>query len=243
MIAALRSELKKVLTVRSTYVIILLCVVLEGIASGYGGGFKASAQQLSDPNHFSSEIGSIVGVLSVFVALIGLLLVTHEYRYNTITYTLTSARNRTTVLVAKIIVISLVALLASALFAVLSPLFVTIGTAIKGHHLVHQNMPSADLIFRALFTGWAYSMIGLIISFIARIQVAAVVTFFIFPSTVEPLLGLLLKTKQDYLPYVSVDGVLNHHSISHHKSMLVAFVWVVVGFVVSWILFKKRDAN
>lgn len=243
MIAALRAEFKKILTVRSTYVIILLCVVLEGIASGYGGGFKATAQQLADPNHFGSEISSIVGVLAVFVSLIGLLLVTHEYRYNTITYTLTSARSRTTILIAKIIVITVVAILATVLFALLSPLFVAAGTAIKGHHLVHQNMPSADLMFRALFTGWAYSMIGLVISFIARIQVASVVAFFIIPSTVEPLLGLLLKAKQDYLPYISVDGALNSHSISPHKSMLVATLWILGGFVVSWVLFKKRDAN
>lgn len=243
MIATIKAEARKLLTVRSTYAIIVLCLVLEGIASGYGGGFNASIQQLANPGHFAAEIKSIVSLLSAFIPLIGILLVTHEFRYNTITYTVTAARSRTQVLLAKFIVITVLALVLTALFALLSPLFVTVGAALKGHDLAPQTIPYADLLPKLFFTSWAFSMIGLIISFIARAQVAALVAYFLIPSTVEQLLGIVLKKKQEYLPFASVDGVLNNHSISHMASATAACIWIVSGFVVAWILFLRRDAS
>lgn len=243
MIATIKSEVRKLLTVRSTYAIVLLCVALEALASGYGGGFNATAQQLANSGQFADRMTTAISLLSAFIPLIGILLVTHEFRYNTITYTLTAARNRTRVLLAKFIVITVVALVLAALFILLSPLFVILGAALNGNSVSHQTIPYGDLLPRLFFTSWAYSMFGLIIAFIARIQVATVVAYFLLPGTIEPLLGVLLKKKQDYLPYMSVDGVLNQHSISHTAALVAACVWIVVGSVAAWLLFLRRDAS
>lgn len=243
MIAAIRSEIRKLLTVRSTYAIILLCLVLEGIASGYGGGFNAPAAQLASGSHYADEIKSVVSLLSAFIPIIGILLVTHEFRYNTISYSLTAARTRTQVFLAKFVVVTLLALVLTLVFTLLSPLFVMVGTALNGRDMVPQTIPIAELIPKLLFTGWAYSMIGFVISFIARVQVATLVAYFLIPSTVEPLLTLVLKKKQEYLPYISVDGVLNHHTISHMTSAIAACIWIATGLIVGWLLFLKRDAS
>jgi ABC-2 type transport system permease protein len=243
MIAAIRAEIRKLLTVRSTYAIIILCLILEGLASGYGGGFNATAQELANPGQLADRITTVVSVLSAFLPIIGILMVTHEFRYNTITYTVTAARNRTQVFLAKFIVITLLILLLTAVYILLSPLFVMAGAALNGKHLAHQVIPYGDLLPRLFFTSWAYAMFGLIIAFIARVQVATVVAYFLIPSTVEPLLGVILKKKQDYLPFISVDGVINHHSISHMTALVTASIWVVVGGAVAWVLFLKRDAS
>jgi ABC-2 type transport system permease protein len=243
MIPTIRAEVRKLLTVRSTYAILLICLLLEIIASGYGGGFNANAGQLNDPGHLTSEITSAVSFLSAFIALIAILLVTHEYRYNTISYTLTAARNRTQVLLSKVAVMSVFAIVTIVIFGALSPLIAWAGAALNGHHMVHQTFPPMALIGRLLFVAWAYSMFGLIISFIARIQVAAFTTYFLLPSTIEPLLAALVKKNQYYLPFISLDGVINQHPISHGRSAVAGLVWVVLGLLVSWLLFRRRDAN
>jgi ABC-2 type transport system permease protein len=243
MIATIKSEFRKVLSVRSTYVIVLICLVLEGIASGYGGGFNAGARELSDPRHLTGEITSMVSLLPVFVALIGILLVTHEYRYNTITYTLTASRSRTRVLVAKLLVMSLLAVVLTAVFALIVPLFVWIGAALNGKHMSHQALPSADLIARMLFTGLAYPVLALGISFITRAQVAALGAYFLIPSILEQVLAGLLKNNQYYLPFISINGVLNDSQFSHDKSMIIAAVWLALGMLAGWVLFTRRDAS
>jgi hypothetical protein len=44
---------------------------------------------LLSPTALSGDITFVISGMSVFVALIAILLLTHEYRYNTIMYTLT----------------------------------------------------------------------------------------------------------------------------------------------------------
>ncbi|HEY5442194.1 MAG TPA: ABC transporter permease [Candidatus Saccharimonadales bacterium] len=246
MIPAIKAELRKLLTVRSTYIILGGCLVLEFIFAFYGGGMKASTGDLHNPNYLAGQVTQAVSALSVLIALVGTLLVTHEYRYNTIMYTLTASRRRTQVLLAKLLVITIFAAVFSLLFGLLSPLLAIVGVHVKGHVLVHQVIPLWNLLWRSVFAGWGFAMFALILAFLIRIQVGSIVALFLIPSTVEPLVGLILKHNTAYLPFTAVGLVLDHnpdYSVSYARAALVTAIYVVVGWIIAWIFFMRRDAN
>ncbi len=244
MIPALKAELRKLVTVRSTYVVLGVCFILEILFAFYGSGIKVAAADLHNPHYLASQVTGAVMVLSTLIALIGILLVTHEYRYNTIMYTLTSSRSRAQVLLSKLLVMSVFAILFSVIFGALSPLMTLLGVHIKGHVLMHQVIPVGDLLWRSALTGWGFAMLALILAFIIRIQVGAIVALFLIPGTIEQLLGLLLKHKQAYLPFMALHNVADDNPmIPHGRAAAVSCIYIVIGWIIALILFQRRDAN
>src|ERR1700730_1752413 len=95
MLASLRSEFRKLLRVRSTYVIVIICLLWVALFAGFGDGFKAKPTALLHAHDLlMNESGSAVMFVGLILAFAGLLLLGHEYRYNTIMYTLTSSPSR-----------------------------------------------------------------------------------------------------------------------------------------------------
>ncbi len=251
MMSQLRAEARKLLTVRSTYVIIAICLVITLFSAFYVEGFRSSGT-VTDPNKLINQVVGAATMLSVLIAFIGILLMTHEYRYGTILYTLASARNRLHVLAAKAIVVSLLALLLTALFCTLAPLLTYAGIRLAGAELAPQNLPSWSLVWRVLFFGWGYSMLGLLLATLIRNQVGTFAFLFIFPATFETLLGLLLREKVAYLPFTALQSVVQSlpaspfatgPQLSHGQAALVFLAYLVVGWIVAWLLFVRRDAT
>ncbi|HKR82406.1 MAG TPA: ABC transporter permease [Candidatus Saccharimonadales bacterium] len=246
MMPAIKSEFRKLLTTRTTYFICGFALLINAFFSFWVEGFKAAATSLHNPLKLASEATSAVSAVSIFAALIAILLFANEYRYNTIMYTLTSTNSRSKVLVSKIFVVSVFALLFTVVMGVFSPLATSLGIHVKGAVLAPQTIPYWDVAWRALFFGWAYGMIGLLFVGLMRNQVAAIVGLFVVPSTVETLLGLLLKDKVVYLPFSALSAVLQHPErgmISYGHAALVGLAYLVFGWLVAWVLFLRRDAN
>jgi ABC-type transport system involved in multi-copper enzyme maturation permease subunit len=248
MIPTLKAEFRKIWTVRSTYFILAFVLLLEFIFAFYASGWKIDKGALHDPTTLATDITSAVSAVSIFASLIGVLLVTHEYRYNTIMYTLTSANRRSKVLLAKILVVSGFAVVFAACAGMLSPALSILGA--HAHHLtlVPQTIHYGSLLWRCLFFCWGYAMAGLIIALLIRSQVGAIIVLFIAPSTVEGLLGLLLKKHVVYLPFSSLSTVIGqgmnyNNSITPERGALVFTGYLIVSGIVAWILFLRRDAN
>lgn len=247
MIPAVKSELRKLVTTRTNYIFIGLAVLMVLIFAFWGEGIKGGAS-VGNPGKLANEVANAIGVVSFFGAIVSLLLVTQEYRYNTIAYTLTAARRRTHVFLAKIIAVTIFSLLFSLFIGALSPILAYVGLKIGGFTLSPQNFPFWDLLWRGLFVGWAYSMYSLIISFIIRAQVGAFVALFLTRATVEPLLGIVLKSKAIYLPFSALGQVLNsgdpgESRLSYTKAAIVTLIYILIGWLVAWQLFLRRDAN
>jgi ABC-type transport system involved in multi-copper enzyme maturation permease subunit len=248
MLSAIKAELRKLYTVRSTYVLFILSVALAVLFAFWIEGYKADAPSLLNAGKLASEVTSAISATAVFAALAGVLLVTHEYRYNTIMYTLTSTRSRTQVLLAKIIAVSIYAIIFTIAIGAISPILTSLGIHLRGTHLVAQSIPYASLLARGVFFGWGFSMLALLIATIIRVQVGAIAALFLIPGTAEALLGLLLKKNTVYLPFTALNGALEHSSqyaanLSYYRSGLVALAYIVGGWVIAWILFLRRDAN
>jgi ABC-2 type transport system permease protein len=248
MMATLRAEFRKLLTVRSTYIITILIVVVMLLVSFYVEGWRLGPQALQDPSQLSSDVFGAL-TLSVFGAVIAILLMTHEYRYNTIIYTLTGSNSRSKVLLSKIIVISAYALFLTAVLGVLSPLVSDLGVHAHGHTLVSQIFHVGNLTWRSLFYGWSYGMIGLLLAVLIRIQVGAIVALFVIPTAIEGLLSELLKHSAIYLPFAAQAQVIGNQGfsagtpLSPGRAATVVLAYLIIGWIVAWVLFLKRDAN
>ncbi|HYH36352.1 MAG TPA: ABC transporter permease, partial [Candidatus Saccharimonadales bacterium] len=178
--------------------------------------------------------------------IIAILLMTHEYRYNTIMYTLTASNSRSKVLFAKILAISIFALLFTLTIVILSPVLIYLGAHIHGNSLAAQIIPYGDLLWRCLFYGWASILAGLLLATLIRNQIGAVVSLFVIPSLEQAAAALLLKNNAVYLPFMSLNEVLispSKGSLSYGHAALVFSAYLIVGWIVAWILFLRRDAN
>jgi ABC-2 type transport system permease protein len=249
MTSNLKAELRKVFSIRSTYVILILVLAIEILFAFYVSGWRIDALDLHNPNTLSNDITAAVSTVSIFVALIATLLVTHEYRYNTIMYSLTLSKSRSSLLLAKILVISAFAIVFTIVVGALSPLLSELGA--HAHHLkfAPQTLHYGTLLWRSLFFGWGYAMAGLLIAALIRNQIGAIVTLFIAPDTIEGVLSLLLKKHTVYLPFSALHTVIGQgmgnylNAITPLHAAMVFMAYLLVGWIVAWILFLRRDAN
>jgi ABC-2 type transport system permease protein len=245
--SSLKSEFRKLLTVRSTYIITGLIVALIVLIAFYGEGWRLNGLALLSPNQLSSDVTGGLN-LTLFSALIAILLMTYEYRHNTIGYTFTSSQKRSTVLLSKIITVSAYSLFLAILVGILSPLLSYLGVLAHGNTLVHQNIDIWDLAWRGIYYSWGYGMAGLLIATLVRSQVAAIAALLLIPNLIEPLLILLLRKNAIYLPFSALGQLLDRMSpsggsLSAGKAALVFTGYLIVSWAIVWYLFLERDAE
>ena len=249
MIASIKAEFLKLFTIRSTYIILSLAFLLEILFAFYASGWRAQPADLANSGYVSSQVVSALVPLTLLAAIAAILLITHEYRYNIIMHTLTANKSRTTVFISKLFAISVFAIVFALFFGFLSPVLGALGVKLHSHVLAHQYIPVWSLFWRTVFYGWGFAMLASIIAFIIRIQVGAIVAVFLIPSTIENILGLILKQNQVYLPFSSLSVLIGERSndIAAHLTFVqaasVTALYIVVGWLVAWYLFIKRDAN
>jgi ABC-type transport system involved in multi-copper enzyme maturation permease subunit len=241
MIALLRAEFRKLLSIRSTYIISGIALLLIGFIAFYVAGYKG----VGASSHWLMGIVSEVStILAIFTSLIAILFMGHEYRYNTIMYTLTAANSRTKVLLAKVIVTVLFSfglMAASVLLATLAYWMGVLFSPSFGRMILAPEFFWGD-IWQAVYYLLAYSLVGLLFAFLFRHLVGAIAAVFIVP-TIEGLLSMLLKDNTKYLPLSSLEQVHTQSLWSPGKAALLFTIYLVAAWVITWFLFLKRDAN
>jgi ABC-2 type transport system permease protein len=249
MIPLLRAESRKIMTVRSTYFILVISLVILVFFAGYSTGYRIDPSDLLNPTYLSSQITGAFSFLTFLIALIGLLSFGHEYRYSTIIYTLTASKSRAKILTAKILVITGLAIAFSVLVGILTPAITLAGISLHHYHLISQSIDYGKLWWTCLFYVWGYCMLALIMIALIRNQIGAIITFLLFPTTVEGILTLWLNGNTKYLPFTALGQVLGGEgrlptgSTNIHTEVLVVLAYIIVGWLVAFVLFARRDAN
>lgn len=265
MTATLRSEFKKIITIRSTYLWILIALIIVGIYSFYGEGFKDIVGFLQHPSKevlplfIAGTITQMATFTGLFAGIIALLHITHEYRYNTITYTLTASNSRSKVLAAKIASIFGFTLIYSVLMALIGIGLIYAGLHFSHHSLPHQNINYLTYIGKVAFFAEAYALTGLLLGVLIRNMAGSFAALFIIPGPVEGLLTLLLRTNSVYLPFMALSQVIQAPTIMNghpahpdinklgyltaSKGALIFLIYLVIGWAIAWYLFLKRDAT
>lgn len=251
MLASIKSEFKKLLTVRSTYILTGLALIICAFTAFYALGYAQGAAPLSTadkPFFLDDVVYSMLATVVLFASIVGILLVTHEYRYNTISYTLTSTRRRMQVFASKFLVMIGYTLVLTVVASIIGYFGAKWGVSLKGIEMAPQNVELLNWLWRfsayAIFT----VIIALGIAFLVKNTIAAVVIYLIAPVTVENLLMLVLKDNADFLPFKAIDAIaasstLGTSSLTALTALGIASIYVVAIGAVSAILFVKRDAS
>ncbi len=254
MLASIKSEFRKLLSVRSTYVITFVgFLLIGGLLDFYAQGFRA-VEDVNSPYFLEVVALLSVNFISILTGIVALLLVTHEYRYNTIMYTLTSSNSRTKSLIAKGFVVATYAVVVGAFMMFIGPLLAWLGVNMQGATLAPQIIDFWDIAWRGIFYSFGNAMAALIIAGIIRNQIGAIATYFVVASMVEELLSQVLKENSKFLPFRALNEVVNFsaHSgasmrdtaaLTIGENALVFTAYMIVGLVVTWVLFLRRDAN
>lgn len=248
MIPALKSEFRKLLTVRSTYFIVGISLLIVAFFAGLIDGFNNNQMALQkNPMLLANDSASAVTFVGLILAFAGLLLMGHEYRYNTIMYSLTATNRRTKVLVAKVITVSVFAIVTSLFVTFFSPLCTIVGAALHGHHIGPQTYDLWSVVWRCVFCGWGYAMFAFLLVAIMRNQIGAIVTFLLIPLVGENILFLLVKEAHSkFLPFFALRGVTDPSTVHGASSGYLAgvvLIYVAIGLLVGFVLFSRRDAN
>lgn len=288
MIATLKAEFQKLLTVRSTYVISGLLIFLTPLfvyldtSAIYvpkdSGPAESSAniqapppadtsqtEQSSDKppelikskdlpkDKLANNISGSIGAVALF-AVLAILLMAHEFRYNTIAYTLTAANSRSKVLLSKMIVVITSTAVLTTLMILLTVAATYLAVHIKGLNLPQQDIDWVAVPARLLAYLLSFSLLGLALITLLRNLTAAIVAIFMLPIVDSILAGLLRKNNiepTDWLPFSALDrissslnnGVADTSLPSVSRAVLTFGAYLIIIWAVSWYLFLRRDAN
>lgn len=258
MINALKSDLRKLLTIRSTYIMSAIAVLLTSGISFYFEGYKGNSGSPAatlGSNALEVIISTTAGFSVVFITIVAILSVAHEYRYNTIMYTLTSNASRTKALASKCMVLTAYAVIFGLITCALAIGSYMIGLSLRDVSLPAQDFDILTQIGRisAYFAG--YALVGLLLATLIRNLVGAIVIFLIAPSTIESLLSVfILKDNGVYLPFRSLDNIVGistvdnpggvlGSTVSPATSIAVAAIYIIIALLVTWVLYLRRDSN
>jgi ABC-type transport system involved in multi-copper enzyme maturation permease subunit len=272
-IDALRYEWVRIRTIRSTYWISAVAV-LVGVGLSFLISMGTSFELADHPAELGeieflapaivTQFAAVAGpyLVAYILVIVGVLTWGHEYRHGMIRATLTANGSRTAVWVAKYVVLGIWAVAMALAILLMSTLVgwlwlqddgIEFGTA----ELVQQ-------VARALSYAVLFIWVGAAVSSVIRNQTAALVTVFIWPLAVEPILGLIIKVipgldslenVAKWFPFnagdriirstevgQALDAALGGTQLSTMRGYLIFGGFTAGVMALSYVLFRKRDA-
>ncbi len=231
MTALVRSELLKVRTVRSWWAYLAVIVLLAGIATASEIG---PSDALRGTTEFQVRLVDGAGVAALIAIILGITLVTTEFRHGTITPTSLVEPHRERTLAAKAVASGLLgvafAVLALAVVAVMAAIWLTVVD--EELHLL-----DGEVLTRAAQTVLAvvlWTLLGVAIGALVQSQVAALVGTLVWVFLGETLLwglfGLLdLDGVTSYLPFRALDSADGTHEddmLAYWPGVAVSLAWI-----------------
>lgn len=245
MINSLKSEFRKLLTIRSTYVLLTIAVLLGSVLIGFWiFGYKDVDHATQNSSALMDMLLQAVSTASLFLSFAVILLVCHEYRYNTIMYNLTNTSRRSKFFLIKYLAVIIFSLLVAAVVMLLAWALFYLGLHLHNLTPVAQHVPLWNMLWQSAATVIGNISYAFIIAMLLRSLIGAIALFLVVPTTVENLLSLLLHDNTKYLPFTALGNLSSLGTkISYGFSLSVVLAYVVIGGLVAYVLFMKRDAN
>lgn len=246
MLTSLKAEVRKLLSVRATYVIVIIAAGIATAVCFYAQGYAADPKSLQQSNYLTIQAVGALSAVTIIGSLAGVLLLANEYRYNTILYSFTSSPSRARILLAKFIIVSVYMVVFAVLIGGLAMVSTWLGAYIKGNELGAQNIAYGDLIWRSAYYAWGFGILALALTAIIRNQVGSIMALFIIPTVLESFLELALKNNVSYLPFSALNNILFtavEPADNPGKHLVVSLCTIAGIWVIACISFVKRDAN
>jgi ABC-2 type transport system permease protein len=236
------SELLKIWTAPRTLLGILIAE-LAIVALATATSVHSAANDSLLPDNLERDLIGISGTAVFFAVLLGVLIVTTEYRHGTITTTFLAAPQRERVIGAKTVAAAIgsVVLVAPALaltFAIAVPwVGQKAGFHIGGHELV--------LMLRLFLGAAVAAVLGLSIGAALGRQLGAIILILGWLIFIEPAIGGLRPATRDYLAgHGALGGILGTGGSdfpSFWKAGVVAAAYLAVLGAAALVVTRRRD--
>jgi hypothetical protein len=238
----LRAEALKLSTIRTTWLMLGIGLLAEGLFAGLYVGLASL-----------TEIGPIVevetgtGLLMLMVLVLGVLAITTEFRHGTASTTFLAAPRRYPVMVAK-----LAAVLGAGVLAGLAFVAVNAGLALPLFSSREGSLPpTGDIV--SVYAGVVASFallcaFGLGVGAIVRNQVGAIIAALAFFFVLSPLPELLPGNIGDYFPAQAIGSLhglpeATEEGLSQVAGGFVLAAWSAALFLIGTALIGRRDLN
>lgn len=260
---ALRYEWVRLRTLRSTYWLTGIALLVAGLLALPALGLTSNTDHPFLTQQDYGDIitgggGGVVFLVSIFLGLIGVFTIGHEYRYGTIRPTLCAIPRRSTLMAAKLILVlgwvAVVGIVAQALRYFI--VWLILGSKFK-HPFggVNGRLWIGSIGYMVVF-----ALVGLALAGLFRSMPAAIVTLIVMPLIAENLIhGLLtihalrsIRGLGKVLPFSAGGQIMSYPSADGNglKGQLVgpwAGAFIFIGFMsilmaLAWTLFERRDA-
>jgi len=248
----LTSELLKVWTAPRTVVGLVLAELVlvaigtastidSALSSGEGLPQGVGPATGTLPPHLEEDLISVSASAMLFALVLGILVVTWEYRHGTITQTFLSTPVRERVLGAK----AVIAALAGAALTIPSLLLMLIIAEIwiGGHEGFHFGGHEWSLVARLALAAGIVGILGLELGALSGRQLGAIVIAFACLAFAEPALSYW-SSIHDYLPaHGALDGILGTSGTAPRlgSSLLVAAAYVLALGAAAVVVTRRRD--
>ena len=247
MTALVRSELLKIRTTRGWWAYLIVIVGLVGIGTAAEVGSRSEGERSG--LDFQLALVDLVGIASLLAIILGITIVTTEFRHGTITPTLLATPGRESVLLGKALAGVLVALFFAVLAFVVVVAIASIWVSIDGGELA---LAESDVLERAgqTFLGVVlWLLMGLAIGSVVHSQVAALVGTLVWLFLVETLLlGLLtlldVEGLGEYLPFQALDGADGGGGddlLDYGPALAVTLGWIALLGALGLVRTRRRD--
>jgi ABC-2 type transport system permease protein len=245
--ALVRSELLKIRTTRGWYAYLAVVVLLAGVA--VAGDVGTASDRRRSELDFQLGLVDAAGISALLAIILGITVITTEFRHGTVTPTFLVAPRRERVIAAK----SVAGIFVSMFFAVLA-LVVIAAVALTWLSAVSADihLGDGDVGIRAaqtLLMAVLWALLGVAIGALVQSQVAALVGTLVWLFLGETLLiglfGVLdIDGAASYLPFQAldaVDGTGGDNLLAYWPGVAVSFAWIAVLGAAGTERTRRRD--
>jgi len=245
-VSLLRSEWIKLFSTRTTWVMLGIGLLCEALLAGLYVGLVSFREIDGVEDDGIEGILTGTGLLMTLMLVLGVLIVTTEFRHGTTGSTFLVSPRRWPVLVAKLAAAVLVGLLAGLLYVA-----VNAGLALPIHSNRGGELPPGDVLVE-IYAGVVASFallcaFGLGIGAIVRSQVGAIVAAIAFFFIVSGLPYLLPGSIGDYFPAAALGAlhgdIEGDGSLSQVGGGLVLAAWSLGLWALGTLLVTRRDLS
>ncbi|MGZ8783654.1 MAG: ABC transporter permease [Gaiellaceae bacterium] len=247
MIALIRAELMKVRTTRGWWAFLAVIVLLTGIA--VAGQIGSAGEGERSTLDFQVSLADSVGITVILAIILGIMMITTEFRHGTTTPTFLAEPRRERVIAAKVVATTVVAIG----FAILS-LLVTLAIALPWLSIIGATSHAGDgevvaQVAQAFFAVVMWALMGIAIGTLVQSQVAALVGtlvwIFLGETLIWGLFGWLdVDGVASYLPFRALDGAdgtSGDDLLNYWPAVAVSFGWIALFLFAGTVRTLKRD--
>ena len=247
MTAIVRSELLKIRTTRGWWAYLLVLVGLVGIGTAAEVGSRSVDERRG--LDFQLALVDLIGITSLLAIILGITMVTTEFRHGTITPTLLATPGRERVLAAKAIAGVLVAVLFAVLAILVVVVVASIWTGIDGGQLALTDRDVVERAGKTLLGVVLWLLLGIAIGSVVHSQVTALVGTLVWLFLVETLLVGLLGLLDaegigEYLPFHALDGADGtggDNLLDYGPALAVTCGWIALLGAAGFVRTRRRD--